>query len=300
MKAIQLHGYGDVDQLVYEDVPDPKPQSGEVLVQVVSTSVNPIDYKLRSGAMQQQMKLQFPMILGSDVAGVVHAVAPDVTSLKVGDRVIGLVKQSYAEFLVAKAEELALAPAGIPLEEAGRLPLVLVTGAQLIERGVQPKPGERVLVTGAVGSVGRTAVHVARSLGAHVIAGVRKNQLEEAKLIAEETVALDDDAAIQALAPFDALADTVDGPTIAKLLPKYNRKGAFASVLGKPDAAEKAGVEVKTVYAQPDAHRLRQLAEEVAAGKLQIPIAKSFPLREAGAAQKFAEAGASGKVILLP
>jgi NADPH:quinone reductase-like Zn-dependent oxidoreductase len=113
MKAVQLYGYGDVDQLRYEDVPDPKPGPGEVLVKVLSTSVNPIDFKLRSGAMKERRPLQFPFILGRDVAGEVTELGPGVENLKVGDAVLGLVNHSYAQYLVAKATDLAKAPAGL-------------------------------------------------------------------------------------------------------------------------------------------------------------------------------------------
>lgn len=301
MKAVQLHGYGDVDQLHYEDVPDPKPGPGEVLVKVISTSVNPIDFKIRSGAMKERMPVQFPVILGRDVAGEVAALGQDVTAWKVGDTVLGLVNQSYAEYLVAKADDLARAPEGLDLTEAGRLPLVLTTGAQLIERGVQPQEGQTVLVTGAAGSVGRAAVYVAKQLKATVIAGVRSSQRQEAEYLgADAIVALDDDKDIEMLSPFDALADTVNGDTIAKLLPKWNRSGKFASVLGKPAAAEKAGVDVVTVWAQPDPKRLHELAHDILHARFAITLDQKLPLSQAQEAQRLAEKGARGKIVLLP
>jgi NADPH:quinone reductase-like Zn-dependent oxidoreductase len=301
MKAVQLHEYGDVDQLHYEETRDPKPGPGEVLVKVVSTSVNPIDYKLRSGAMKERMKLQFPAILGRDVAGEVTELGTGVANFKVGDAVLGLVNRSYAEYLVAKAEDLAHGPDGLDLSEAGRLPLVTITGAQLIERGVQPSPGQTVLVTGAVGSVGRTAVYVAKQHGATVIAGVRASQKEEAQALgADHVIALDDDAEIQSLSPVDAIADTVDGDTVGKLIPKWNRSGKFASVLGKPAAAEKAGIEVVAVLAQPDPARLEQLAQDVLSGKFTIPISRKLPLSQIQEAHRLAEQGANGKIVLLP
>jgi NADPH:quinone reductase-like Zn-dependent oxidoreductase len=301
MKAVQLYGYGDVDQLRYEDVPDPKPGPGEVLVKVISTSVNPIDFKLRSGALKEAMPLQFPFILGRDVAGEVTELGPGVDNLKVGDAVLGLVNHSYAQYLVAKATDLAKAPAGLDLSEAGRLPLVVTTGAQLIERGVQPPDGQIVLVTGAVGSVGRTAVYVAKQHKATVIAGVRASQKQEAQWTeADAIVALDDEKELENLSPVEAIADTIDGETIAKLLPKWNRTGKFASVLGKPAAAEKAGVDVVSVWAQPDAHRLHQLALDVLAARFTIPIDRKMPLSEIQEAQRLAEKGANGKIVLLP
>jgi NADPH:quinone reductase-like Zn-dependent oxidoreductase len=300
MKAVLLTGYGDVDQLQYGDAPDPRPGPGEVLVRVVSSSVNPIDYKFREGAMKDRMPLQFPAILGRDVAGTVVETGPSVDTFKPGDKVMGFVGKTYAQYLVAKADELSRVPEGLDLTDAGSLPLVLVTGAQLIEKGIKPSPGQTVLVTGAVGSVGRAAVYVAKSLGARVIAGIRGRQKAEAEsLAADSVVALDDDAELQALAPFDALADTVDGELIAKLLPKWNRSGNFASVLGKPEAATRAGVDVITVWAQPDPKRLFALAEDVAAGKFRIPIAQKLPLSEIREAHRLAQSGAPGKIVLL-
>ena len=164
MKAVLLHGYGGVDQLHYEDVPEPVPGPGEVRVRVIPTSVNPIDYKIRQGLMKESMSLQLPVILGRDVAGEVTAVGEGVTRFRAGDKVMGLVNHSYAEFLVADADVLTSIPDDLEPKEAGILPLITQTGAQLVEAGVQPKSGEVVLVTGAAGGVGRAAVFVADSM----------------------------------------------------------------------------------------------------------------------------------------
>src|ERR1017187_5953272 len=110
MKAVLLHGYGGVDQLSYEDVPEPVPGPGEVLVRVISTSVNPIDYKIRSGMLKVRMPLKFPAILGRDVAGEVRSLSEGVTRFRVGDKVMGLVNRSYAEYLTANADVLARIP----------------------------------------------------------------------------------------------------------------------------------------------------------------------------------------------
>jgi NADPH:quinone reductase-like Zn-dependent oxidoreductase len=157
-------------------------------------------------------------------------------------------------------------------------------------------------VTGAVGSAGRTAVYVAKQHKATAIAGVRASQKQEAQWTeADDIVALDDEADLAMLSPVEAIADTIDGDTIGKLLPKWNRTGTFASVLGKPAAAEKAGVEVVPVWAQPDAHRLHQLAQDLLAGKFTIPIDRKMPLSEIQEAQRLAErGGAHGKIVLLP
>jgi NADPH:quinone reductase-like Zn-dependent oxidoreductase len=301
MKAVLLHEYGSVDQLQLEDVPRPNPGPGEVLVRVISTSVNPADYKIRSGAMKDLMPVELPVVLGSDVAGEVTELGTGVRGFKVGDKVMGLVSHSYAEYLTAKADILTKIPEGLDPKEAGVLPLVLLTGTQLIEKGVQPKRGEVVLVTGAAGSVGRTAVFVAKQHGARGIAGVRAKQKAEAQSAgADSIVAIDDANEIADLPELDAIADTVDGETIGKLIPKLKKSGRLASVLGKPEAAVQAGVDVRDVYAQPDPERLHQLAEDSRDGKLKIPIAARLPLSEIRQAQATAEKDGHGKIAVLP
>jgi NADPH:quinone reductase-like Zn-dependent oxidoreductase len=301
MKAVLLRGYGDVDQLQYKDVPEPTPGSGEVLIRMISTSVNPIDYKIREGALKQEMPLDLPVVLGYDVAGEVAALGPGVENLSVGDKVMGLVNHSYAEYLTASATDLCRIPEGLDPQEAGVLPLILLTGAQLMENGVQPKSGEAILVTGAAGGVGRTAVFVAKQHGARAIAGVRAKQKKEApSLGADSVVALDDDTDVAAMPEVDAIADTVNGATIGKLIPKLKKSGRLASVLGKPEAAEKAGIDVRLVWSRTDTARLYELAENVRDGKLKIPIASRLPLSEIRNAQRMAQDGANGKIALVP
>ena len=299
MKAVLLEGYGDVDQMKYGEFSDPHAGAGEVVVRVISTSVNPIDYKIREGAMKERMKLEFPAVLGRDVAGEVTEVGEGVTKFKRGDLVMGLVDHGYAEYLAAKADALTRIPEGLDAVDAGVLPLVTETGAQLIEIGVQPRKGETVLVTGAAGSVGRTAVFVAKQHGAIVIAGVKREQAAEStNLGADSIVALDDDRALSGLAELDAIADTVDGETLRRLIPKLKKSGRVASVLGRPESA--GTVDVRPVWAQPDPDRLYQLAKDVRDGKLRIPIARRMKLSEIRDAHRAAENGAAGKIALLP
>ncbi len=301
MKAVLLQGYGAVDQLTYQEAPQPEPGPGEVLVRVISTSINPIDFKVRSGMMKEHMPLKLPAILGRDVAGEVTELGAGVTSFKVGDKVMGLINHSYAEFLTAPAKDLTEIPDGLDPNDAGALPLVLITGSQLIEKGVQPKSGETVLVTGALGSVGRTAVFVAKEQGATVIAGVRAKQKVQAELLgADSVVALDDESDVSKMPELDAIADTVGGETLGKLIPKLKKSGRIASVVGPSEAAKKAGIEVNQVYSQPDPDRLHQLAEDFQFGRLKIMISKRLRLSEIRQAQELAEKGSDGKIVITP
>jgi NADPH:quinone reductase-like Zn-dependent oxidoreductase len=301
MKAVLLRGYGGVDQLSYEDVPQPEPQAGEVLVQVAATSLNPVDWKLRRGDLRDAMPLDLPAILGRDVAGTVVSLGSGTPGFKPGDRVMGLVNRAYAVFLVAKPEALTEIPDGLNTEDAAALPLVVLTGSQLIEEGVQPKGGEIVLVTGAVGNVGRSAVYVAREHGMKVIAGVKASQREQAEALgAEQVVILDEVQEIESLGQVDAIADTVGHDVIEKLMPHIRSGGVLATVVGAPASAKGKDFRVQPVWAHPNSKRLHELAEAVAKGEFSIPIAKRMKLSQVREAQTRAEAGGISKILLIP
>lgn len=301
MKAVQIHGYGSVDQLLYDEVPIPVAAAGEVLVKLTSTSINPIDYKIRRGDMRDIMPLKLPTILGYDLAGQIVALGEGVTGIELDTLVMGVTDHTYAEYVTCKAEILALMPEGLNPSDAGAFPLVLQTGAQLIEKGISPQPGQRLLVTGALGSVGRTAVHIAKQRGAYVIAGVRtRQQAEAAELHANEIVAVDNEKEVDALKELDAVADTVGRDVIDRLLPRIRKNGILATVVGKPSSADGRSLQVIEVWSEPDAKRLQQLAIEIAKGDLTLPIAMRLKLAEVRQAQELAEKGAAGKVVLTP
>lgn len=301
MKAVVLHEYGGPNKLKYEDVPDPVAGEGELLVRLAATSVNPVDYKMRSGAAKAHFPVTFPGILGRDIAGVVRAVGTGVKGFAVGDKVLALGRRAYAELVVVKALDAALIPENLDVVEAGALPLVTLTGEQLITRGTGIQKGKTVLVAGAVGGVGRSAVWTAKKAGAHVIAGVKKKQMEEAKSIgADDVIALDDDAAMEKLGFVDAVASAVAGATAEMLLGKVKQGGVFGSVLGPPaNTKMHPTVQVTPIMVEPNAAKLRELAEDVAAKRLVIPIDRMIPLKDAGEGQAAAEKGGIGKVLLL-
>ena len=301
MKAVLLHGYGDFSELSYEAVPVPRAAAGEVLVKTIAVSINPIDWKLRRGDLKEMMPLEFPTILGRDLSGEVVALGEGVDGLKVGERVFGLVNRSYAEYVVCKPVDLARTPENLDGIDAAALPLVLLTGAQVIEVGVRPRPGDIILVTGAIGGVGRTAVHVAKQHGAHVIAGVRSSQRAEAEgLGADRVIALDDEKEVAALPELDAVADMVGHETIDRILLRIKKNGVLATVLGAPPSAEGRDLRVVGIWAQPDSVRLEELGREVARGLFSIPISKRFKLSQIREAQQLAEKGGIGKILLTP
>jgi NADPH:quinone reductase-like Zn-dependent oxidoreductase len=301
MKAVLLLGYGDVDQLSYQDAPMPVPGAGEVLVKTIAVSINPIDWKLRRGDLKEMMPLTFPAILGRDLSGEVVAVGEGVSSERVGERVFGLVNQTYAEYVVCKFADLARIPEELNAIDAAALPLVLLTGAQVIELGIQPKPGVVILITGAIGGVGRTAVHVAKQQGAYVIAGVRAKQRAEAETIgADRVITLSDGDEVGSLPELDAVADMVGHETIDPILPHIKKNGVLATVVGPPASAAGRDLRVVPIWAQPDPARLETLAKDEAQGTFTIPIAKRLKLSQIREAQRLAEDGGIGKIILTP
>ena len=301
MKAIVVHEYGGPEVLKLEEYPDPVPGRGEVLVRVAAASVNPIDYKRRAGLTKDFYPIHFPGLIGVDMSGTVVKVGPGVEAFTAGNQVFAMADNTYAELCVAKADILADIPEGLDLIQAAALPLVTTTGNQLLSAtGV--KAGETVLVAGAVGNVGRSAVFTAKERGATVIAGVLKKQMDEAKTVgADRAVATDDDTAIANLPSLDAVADAVGGRTAEKLIVKVKPGGVFASVLGAPkNAAEYPSVKAVFVFSKFDRETLQFMAEAVRDGKLVIPVSLKLPLREAAKAQAMAEKGGIGKILLVP
>src|ERR1700685_854239 len=220
MKAIVVHEYGGPEVLKFEKYPDPVPGPGEGLVRVAAASVNPIDYKRRAGLTKDFYPMQFPGLIGVDMSGTVAKLGPGVEDFSVGDQVFAMADNTYAELCVVKADVLAKVPKGLDLIEAAALPLVTTTGNQLM-LATEIKAGQTVMVVGAVGNVGRSAVFTAKERGAAVIAGVLKRQIDEAKTVAaDQVVATDNDTAIANLSPLDAVADAVGGRTAEKLIAK--------------------------------------------------------------------------------
>jgi NADPH:quinone reductase-like Zn-dependent oxidoreductase len=302
MKAIVVHQYGGPEVLKFEDYPDPVLGSGEVLVRVAAASVNPIDYKRRAGLTKDFYPMHFPSLIGVDVAGTVVKIGPGVDGFSVGDQVFAMADNTYAQLCVVKAAVLAKIPNGLDLIQAAALPLVTTTGSQLMSAtGI--KGGQTVMVVGAAGNVGRSAIFTAKQRGATVIAGVlkRQMQMDEAKTVgADQAVATDDDTAIANLAPLDAVADTVGGRTAEKLIAKVKPGGVYASVVEAPqNAAKYPAVKVVHVFSKFDRKTLEFMAEAVRDGKLVIPISQKLPLSEAAAAQAAAEKGGVGKILLV-
>ena len=302
VKASVVSAYGGPEVMKYQDMPDPKPGAGDVVVKVAGIGINPEDMLERNGNLKDQWPLHFPAIIGLDVSGTVVATGDGVTDLKVGDRVCGWSYHTYAEMVADKASLFAKVPETMDLVEAAAIPLVGVTGSQLISVASGLQPGQTVLVAGAAGAVGRSAVYMAKVSGARVIAGVQGFQLDQAAGIgADEAIALDDPAAFATIPQVDVVANTLRGKAATDLLAKVKDGGTFASVTGEPDGTKDyPKVRVVSFVSKQDRAVIAFMVDAVNAGKLGIPIGRREKLQNAGAAQAAFTKGGIGKVLLVP
>ncbi|WP_284037099.1 NADP-dependent oxidoreductase [Neobacillus sp. 114] len=328
MKAIRLHEFGGPNVLRYEEAPLPELKPGEVLVRVHAVGINPPDWYLREGYKdlppEWRPQVPFPVILGSDVSGVVEAVATDVLGFSVGDEVFGMVRfpsfgesAAYAEYVAAPASDLALKPAGIDHVHAAGAPMAGLTAWQfLIELGhSEPNPlqpemhlpvplnGKTVLINGAAGGVGHFAVQLAKWKGAHVIAvasGKHESFLRE--LGADEFIDYTKSPPEDAAHDVDLVLDTLGGPTTGRFLRILNRGGAlFPVFLGFSDAEEaaKLGVTVSMTQVRSNGPQLAELGRLLDAGTVRVAIDSTFPLADARKAHERAVGGhIQGKIVL--
>lgn len=300
MQAVVIHEYGKPNVLKWEHADDPRPGKGEVLIRVQAASINPVDLKMRSGAAHDRFPVQFPGILGRDFAGVIRELGEGVSGFNVGDRVFGMAWSTYAELCVCKAEELAKIPEGLDISTAAAIPLVAVTGDQIIREAARVEKGQSIVLSGAVGSVGRVALYCATEIGAKTIAAVRKSQMDEARSLgAIEAIDLGDEHSMAQLGIVDAVADTVGGAAATKLIAKVKPGGNFGSVLGPPsNALLHPTVHVNAIMAHPDPKAYVHYAEAVRDGKLKLPIDRVMPMQDAAQAHAALEKGGLGKIVL--
>src|ERR1700720_1133209 len=303
MKAVVLHEYGGPEKLKFEDnVPEPQISGSTVLIAAAAASVNPIDWKLRSGMRQKDSPLSFPAILCRDVSGVVRAVGANVKHFNAGDRVLALSYATYGELVVMDDSEVTHLPDGVDLANAAAIPLIALTGDQLVRLATNVRKGQFVLITGALGSVGRAAVHTAKKIGAQVIAGVRGKKLDDARSLGvSDVLAIDDDKAIEKFHLVDAIADTVGGDVAAKLIARVRQNGSFGytAVLPESAAAPNPTGKITRGSAQPDPSKGREFTDDVRDGKFVLPLGRRMPLRDAAEAHVLGEKGGIGKILLL-
>jgi NADPH:quinone reductase-like Zn-dependent oxidoreductase len=302
MKAVVMHEYGGPDVLKYEDYPDPEAGAGELLIKTAAAGINPVDTRYRQGATQDWRTLQLPAIIGWDISGTIAKIGAGVNGFSLGDRVCAWADHTYAELCSVGAGLLARVPVSMDLVSAAAVPLVSLTGSQLITVASGLQKGQTVVVSGAQGGVGRSAVFAAKELGATVIAGVLKKQLGLAKDIgADRLVALDDAPDFASIENVDVVANCVRGATAQQLMGKIKPGGTFASVTGPPgNESDYPTICIAAFKSKPNAQQLEHLVQAVNNGRLIIPIERTMPFKDAAMAHAAVEAGGTGKILLTP
>lgn len=331
MKAVRLHKYGGPEVLVYEDAPKPELKAGEVLVRVHAVGINPPDLYLREGYKtlppEWRPAESFPVIPGTDISGVVEAVADDVRDFTIGDEVYSMVRfpegafggsNAYAEFVTVPATQVALKPAGIDYVHAAGAPMSLLTAWQfLIDLGhnepnpVNPKRhepvplgGKTVLVNGAAGGVGHFAVQLAKWKGARVIAVASGRQEEFVRdLGADEFIDYTKTAPEKVVRDVDLVVDSVGGPTTGRFFPTIKKGGALFPIFplgfNGHDEAERLGITVSATQVRSSGAQLKEVAPLLDQGVVRVGIDSTFPLAEASKAHERAARGnIQGKIVL--
>jgi NADPH:quinone reductase-like Zn-dependent oxidoreductase len=297
MKAVVMHETGDPDVLRLEEVEQPEPGEGEVLIAVHAASVNPVEVKQRRARDEPSL----PTVLGYDVSGVIEdSRAQDFAE---DDEVFGRASSgSYAQFAIARAGEIVRKPSGISHEQAAAIPVAGGTAWQALFDVGGLESGQTALIAGAAGGVGHFAVQFAKHAGARVIGtGSARNRDFVLGLGADEYVDYTEQDVAEAVSDVDLALDTVGGETTEGLLPVLREGGILVTIAAAAptDAARARGVRAESFSSRTNPEQLARIAELVDAGEVRIELAEVLPLSEIRRAHELSESGhMRGKIVL--
>ena len=304
MKAVRFDEYGGVEVLKVVDVPRPAPGAGQVLVQVKAAGINPGEAKIRAGLLHSRWPATFPSGEGSDLAGIVTETGARVNGVSVGDEIIGWTdnRASHAEYVVVEEQHLTPKPAAVPWEVAGALFVAGVTAYAAV-RAVDLTAGDTVVVSGAAGGVGSLAVQLARRSGASVIGLASEPHFQWLAGHGVVPLAYGDGVADRighTASKVDAFVDTY-GAGYVELALELGVAPSRIDTIADFEAVTRYGVKGEGSAAGSSASVLAELADLIAAGELEVPVAATFPLdRVQDAYRRLAEGHILGKIVLLP
>jgi NADPH2:quinone reductase len=295
------------------DLPRPRPEKGEILIRVVAAGVNPVDWKIREGYLQELMPHAFPLIPGWDVAGVVEEHGEGASRFRRGDRVWAYARKPtvqwgcYAEYVTIREEDVALMPARLLFEEAASIPLAALTAYQVLFGSPGVGPGSKVLVHAAGGGVGHFAVQLAANAGAEVVGtSGSANQAFVLEMGAGGSIDYTKEDFAQAARRlcaegFDLVLDAVGGETLARSFELVKPGGRLVSIVEEPDGdmGSEHGISLDFIFVEPSAEQLGVLARLVDQRELTTNVQKIYSLSEAAEAHEVSAAGhVRGKLVL--
>lgn len=304
MKAARVLRFGPPSVITNDDLPQPEPAAGQLLVRVKAAGVGNWDVLIREG----KVKLQpLPLILGSELSGIVEAIGADVSGFKRGDEVYGATNEqfsgAYAEYALPMAKRMAHKPKTLDFIEAASTPIVTVTAWQMLFDYAQVTAGQTVLVHGAAGNVGAYAVQLAKQAGLHVVATAASADLEYVKRLgAERVVDYQKDRFEQSVTQVDAVLDTVGGETQQRSLRVLKAGGILVSIVSPvPETAQQLyGIRAAYFYVDVTTARLNKIAELFDSGKLVTDVGTVLPLDKARTAHEMLGGAPHkrGKIVL--
>jgi NADPH:quinone reductase-like Zn-dependent oxidoreductase len=306
MTAIRFHSYGGPEVLVQEDAPRPEAAAGEVLIRVHAAGVNPLDWKVRAGYVKEWLPHRLPLIPGWDVSGVVESVGVGSTDLNVGDEVYGLLDftrdGAYAEYVAARARDMALKPSSLDHVQAAALPIAALTAWQALFDVANLSAGQTVLIHGAAGGVGHYAVQLAKWKGARVIGTASARNMNFVReLGADKVIDYQTTRFNEAVSDVNVVLDTQGGETQLHSWKVMKMGGILVSTVGisSPETPSALGVRGEPVLVHPDANQLTEIAALIDLGELKPLINSVVPLAEAAKAHELSQAGhVRGKIVL--
>ena len=311
MKAAQMKGYGSSDEVIEinENAPAPNdPSAGKALVKIKAAGINPVDWKIREGYMQQMVPLQFPSPLGMDFSGIIEKVGQGVSEFRQGDEVYGQASLmsggsgAFAEMALANADTIAHKPKSLSHPEAAGLPLVGVSAWLALVETISLQKSQKILIHGGAGGIGSVAIQLAKHLGVYVATTVSTNDKQFAKeLGADEIIDYKTQTFEELIRDYDAAFDTVGGETYSRSFEVLKRGGIIVSMLEQPnqELMKQSGVKAIFQFTQLSRDRLTKLAQWVDHNNIRVNVDKTFPLEEAGKALDYQrDVHPRGKVVL--
>ncbi len=304
-QAARIHSYGEREVLTLESAPIPTINADDVLVKIHATSINPVDWKVRKGYLQNFLPHKLPLTLGWDLAGEIVALGDEVTGWKRGDAVYSrpdIARDgTYAEYIAVRASEIAHKPQTLSWQEAAAVPLVALTAWQVLYEFAKLQAGERVLIHAGSGGVGTFAIQLAKLRGAYVYTTSSTRNVALLKSLGADEVIDYTQQDFSTLRDLDVVFDTLGGDVQQKSWKTLKRGGRLVSIVSVPDAAtaEQHGVTPLFCFVQPSAPQLNELAKLIDAGKIQIIIDSVYALKDIVQAQDKSEGGrAIGKIVV--
>ncbi|PEA24309.1 NADPH:quinone reductase [Bacillus cereus] len=286
MKAIVIDQYGNVEELQERQVPKPVVKCNEVLIRIQATSVNPVDWKIRKGDLQEKLRFSFPITLGLDVAGVIEEVGEGVDHFKIGDKVFtkpeNIGKGSYAEYITVKSDLIAQMPNNISFEESASIPLAGLTAWQSLVDYAQIKENDRVLIHAGAGGVGSFAIQIAKLFGAFVATTASSKNEEFLKSLgADLIIDYKNEKFEELLSDYNIVLDTIGGEVQEKSFPIIKSGGVLVSIVHEP-LHEVKGIRSGFLWLKPSGKQLEELTSLIQDGKIKPIISKVVPFSEQG------------------